>query len=87
MNSAGGQFSSLSDLTTVMQTFLDPRNNKKALLSPYAMREWTRPLHGWDDGLSEVGAPWEITKMPDSNRVPRRFFGKSTFDLVILTLT
>lgn len=59
-----------------MQTFLDPRNNKHALLSPYAMREWLRPLYGWDDGYSEVGSPWEIMKIPDTYGIPRRYYSK-----------
>ncbi|KAG9002541.1 hypothetical protein FRB90_011361 [Tulasnella sp. 427] len=74
-NPAGGQFSSLRDLTKVMQTFLDPARNE-SLLSPYAMREWLRPLHGFPDDLTEVGAPWEIVKIPDSNGNPRRWYSK-----------
>ncbi|KAG9021907.1 hypothetical protein FS837_006870 [Tulasnella sp. UAMH 9824] len=53
-NPAGGQFSSLKDLTKVMQTFLDP-SRKESLLSPYTMREWLRPIHGFPDDLTEVG--------------------------------
>ncbi|KAG8908654.1 hypothetical protein FRB99_004942 [Tulasnella sp. 403] len=74
-NPAGGQWSSLNDLVTVMQTFLDPQKNN-SLLSPYTMREWLRPLHVHPDGLTEVGAPWEIIKLPDSNGIQRRFFKK-----------
>ncbi|KAG8921540.1 hypothetical protein FRC01_000197 [Tulasnella sp. 417] len=75
-NPAGGQFSSLKDLTKVMQTFLNP-SRKESLLSPYTMREWLRPLHGFPDGLTEVGAPWEIVKVPDTNGNPRRWYSKS----------
>ncbi|KIO26859.1 hypothetical protein M407DRAFT_23917 [Tulasnella calospora MUT 4182] len=75
-NPAGGQFSSLKDLTKVMQTFLDP-SRKESLLSPYAMREWLRPLHGFPDDITEVGAPWEIVKVPDTNGNPRRWYSKS----------
>jgi len=58
---AGGQYSSLADLTTVMQSFLSPKAT--GLISPYVVREWLRPLHPWSDGFYEVGAPWEITKV------------------------
>ncbi|KAG8916832.1 hypothetical protein FRC00_014344, partial [Tulasnella sp. 408] len=75
-NPAGGQFSSLKDLTKVMQTFLDP-SRKESLLHPYTMREWLRPLHGFPDDLTEVGAPWEIVKVPDANGNPRRWYSKS----------
>ncbi|KAG8945132.1 hypothetical protein FRC04_001198 [Tulasnella sp. 424] len=75
-NPAGGQFSSLRDLTKVMQTFLNP-SRADSLLSPYAMREWLRPLHGFPDDLTEVGAPWEIIKVPDTNGNPRRWYSKT----------
>lgn len=74
-NSAGGQFSSLRDLATVMQTFLDPSRNNSLLL-PSVMREWLRPIHGFPDDLSEIGAPWEIKKLPNSFGSPRRLFAK-----------
>ncbi|KAF7303250.1 Beta-lactamase domain-containing protein [Mycena kentingensis (nom. inval.)] len=58
---AGGQYSSLADLTKVMQSFLSPKPH--GVVSPYVMREWLRPLHAWSDGFQEVGAPWEIAKV------------------------
>ncbi|KAJ6520024.1 beta-lactamase/transpeptidase-like protein [Mycena sanguinolenta] len=61
LDPSGGQYSSLADLTTVMQSFLSPKGT--GLLSPYVVREWLRSLHPWSDGFHEVGAPWEITKV------------------------
>ncbi|KAG8888142.1 hypothetical protein FRB98_008334 [Tulasnella sp. 332] len=75
MNSAGGQYSSLRDLETVMKTFLVP-SRSDSLLSPYSMREWLRPLHPFSDDLTEIGAPWEIRKIIDSYGRPRRWYGK-----------
>ncbi|KAJ6575319.1 beta-lactamase/transpeptidase-like protein [Mycena capillaripes] len=60
-DAAGGQYSSLADLTTVMQSFLSPKAT--GVISPYVVREWLRPLHAWSDGFQEVGAPWEIAKV------------------------
>ncbi|KAK7064062.1 beta-lactamase domain-containing protein [Favolaschia claudopus] len=64
---SGGQYSSLADLTKVMQSFLSPNNN--GVVSSYVMREWLRPLHPWSDGFYEVGAPWEITKVGGEGRI------------------
>ncbi|KIO26835.1 hypothetical protein M407DRAFT_7616 [Tulasnella calospora MUT 4182] len=75
-NPSAGQFSSLRDLITVMQTFLDPSRNN-SLLSPYSVREWLRPLHGFPDDFSEMGAPWEIVKLPDSNGNTKGLYSKS----------
>ncbi|KAJ7631169.1 beta-lactamase/transpeptidase-like protein [Roridomyces roridus] len=58
---SGGQYSSLSDLMTVMQSFLSP--NEASVISPYVLREWLRPMHAWSDGFYEVGAPWEMIKV------------------------
>ncbi|KAJ7751289.1 beta-lactamase/transpeptidase-like protein [Mycena maculata] len=66
-DASGGQYSSLADLTTVMQTFLSPKAT--GLISPYVVREWLRPLHAWSDGFQEVGAPWEIAKVGREARV------------------
>ncbi|KAF8523515.1 beta-lactamase/transpeptidase-like protein [Hysterangium stoloniferum] len=74
-NPAGGQYSSLVDLSAFMQTILDP-HRANAVLSPYTVREWLRPLHGWEDDLNEVGAPWEIVKYTDSTGRPVRFYEK-----------
>ncbi|KIY69156.1 beta-lactamase/transpeptidase-like protein [Cylindrobasidium torrendii FP15055 ss-10] len=59
---SGGQYSSLADLTKVMQSLLAP-TQKGSVISEYVVREWLRPLHGWSDGFLEVGAPWEILKI------------------------
>ncbi|KAF7347662.1 Beta-lactamase domain-containing protein [Mycena venus] len=67
VEAAGGQYSSLADLTTVMQSFLSPE--KIGVISPYVIREWLRPLHAWTDGFYEVGAPWEITKVGGEARL------------------
>ncbi|KAG8896802.1 hypothetical protein FRB99_008644 [Tulasnella sp. 403] len=74
-NTAGGQFSSLNDLKVVMRTFMNPES-EDSLLSPQTVREWLRPLYVEPDSLTEVGAPWEITKLPDSYGIQRRFFSK-----------
>ncbi|TRM59236.1 beta-lactamase/transpeptidase-like protein [Schizophyllum amplum] len=65
---AGGQFSSLRDLTTLMKTFLSP-TAAGGLISRYVVREWLRPLHPWRDGMNEVGAPWEIRKLSNEMRM------------------
>jgi len=77
MNSAGGQFSSARDLAKVMQMFLDP-SREDSLVSPLVMREWLRPLHAWSDEINEVGMPWEILKLPDSNGRPQRWYQKGS---------
>ncbi|KAJ7293134.1 beta-lactamase/transpeptidase-like protein [Mycena rebaudengoi] len=64
---AGGQYSSLADLTKLMQSFLSPKAT--GVISPYVVREWLRPLHGWSDGFQEVGAPWEISKIGRETRL------------------
>lgn len=76
-NAAGGQFSSLSDLATVMQTFLDP-SRSNSLLPQVVTREWLRPIHGFPDDLTEIGAPWEIKKLANSFGSSRRLFAKGT---------
>lgn len=65
---AGGQYSSLADLVAVMKTFLSPTADG-GVISDYTVREWLRPLHAWSDGLQEVGAPWEIVKLPNEVRL------------------
>ncbi|TFK40872.1 beta-lactamase/transpeptidase-like protein [Crucibulum laeve] len=67
---AGGQYSSLADLITVMKTFLSP-TAKSGVVSEHVMREWLRPIHEWTGSGSkeQVGAPWEITKLPDNTPV------------------
>lgn len=70
---AGGQFSSLSDLVTVMRTFLSPIA-EGGVIPHNVVREWLRPLHAWTDGFQEVGAPWEILKIGNEARL----YGKGT---------
>ncbi|KAJ7446452.1 beta-lactamase/transpeptidase-like protein [Mycena galericulata] len=60
-DASGAQYSSLADLTTMMQSLLSPKET--GLISPHVVREWLRPLHAWTDGFQEVGAPWEIAKV------------------------
>ncbi|KAL0958175.1 hypothetical protein HGRIS_000338 [Hohenbuehelia grisea] len=74
-NPAGGQMSSLSDLVKIVRTFVDP-TRKHALLRPYTIREWLRPLHVWWDDYSEVGAVWEILRFTDSHSRNLRLFIK-----------
>ncbi|KAH9947539.1 beta-lactamase/transpeptidase-like protein [Amylocystis lapponica] len=76
MNPAGGQMSSLSDLVKVMQTFLDPTRPEN-LISPYTLREWMRPLHKFWDGVTSVGALWEIYTLVDSYGRPQELYQKS----------
>ena len=77
MNPAGGQFSSTRDLAKVMQMFLDP-GRENSLVSPPVMREWLRSMHAWSDEINEVGMPWEIIKLPDSNGRPQRWYEKGS---------
>lgn len=57
---AGGQYSSLGDLETVLQSFLDPATNN-GVISEHVVREWLHPLFTWKSGFQETGGPWEIT--------------------------
>jgi len=62
-DSAGGQYSSLSDLATVMRTFLS-LNEKDGVLPTQVIREWLRPMHVWGgEGSHQVGAPWEVLSL------------------------
>lgn len=64
-DSAGGQYSSLADLVTIMKTLLSP-TARGGLIPAGVVREWLRPLHTWGSGGQEVGAPWEITTLADA---------------------
>lgn len=75
MNGVGGQYSSLNDLTKVLKIFLNPGKHG-SLLSPYAMRDWLRPLYPLADDVNEVGYPWEIRKVEDTFGRVRRWYGK-----------
>lgn len=54
-----------------MTHFLAPSD--KTILSPTTIDEWFRPIHVWNDGLTQGGAPWEILRLPSS--------GGGSFDL------
>jgi hypothetical protein len=54
MNPAGGQMSSLSDLSKLMQVLINPQR-PGSILSPFTLREWMRPIHTWFDDYSDVG--------------------------------
>lgn len=58
----GAQYSSLGDLSKLMQMILSPKD--ETLLSRDTVREWLHPIHSWGLGQS-VGAPWEITSFDD----------------------
>ncbi|KAF8895826.1 beta-lactamase/transpeptidase-like protein [Gymnopilus junonius] len=62
---AGGQYSSLRDLETLMKTFLSP-TGKGGLLPAHVIREWLHPLHVWGSTSQQVGAPWEIFSIAGS---------------------
>ncbi|KZT52571.1 beta-lactamase/transpeptidase-like protein [Calocera cornea HHB12733] len=76
-NPSGGQFSSLSDLTTLMQSLLDPlAPGPGAILTPATVREWLRPAHAYGDDVTEQGVLWEIEKAADSDGVRQRWYQK-----------
>ncbi|KAJ6590024.1 beta-lactamase/transpeptidase-like protein [Mycena vulgaris] len=76
MNPAGGQFSSLRDCVTVVQTLLNPEL-PKALITKATMDKWLRPVHSFEeDDWTEAGFIWEIIKAPDSNKRLRRVYWK-----------
>ncbi|TFK36950.1 beta-lactamase/transpeptidase-like protein [Crucibulum laeve] len=64
---AGGQYSSLSDLSIVMRTILSP-TAEGGVVSEHVIREWLHPLYDWSGGIEQVGAPWEIKKL--NNQIP-----------------
>ncbi|OCH88784.1 beta-lactamase/transpeptidase-like protein [Obba rivulosa] len=76
MNSAGGQFLSLSDAITVLQTLLNP-DNAKSILTRYSMNRWMQPVHDFEeDNWTQVGHIWEIVKARDSNGRLRKVYWK-----------
>ncbi|KAI0738330.1 beta-lactamase/transpeptidase-like protein [Daedaleopsis nitida] len=76
MNPAGGQFSSLSDMVTVTQTFLNPKHPKSQITS-YSMRNWLQSVHTFDeDDWTEMGFMWEIIKARDSYGRLRKIYWK-----------
>lgn len=79
MNPAAGQFSSLSDLITVVQTILNPRH-PKSQLSTYSRDKWLLPVHSFEeDDWTELGLMWEIIKAEDSNGRLRKIYWKRKF--------
>ncbi|KAG8221411.1 beta-lactamase/transpeptidase-like protein [Butyriboletus roseoflavus] len=74
-NPAGGQMSSLSDLTKVMQVLINPQR-PESILSPFTIREWMRPMHSWFDDYSDVGALWEIYTSTDSYGRKQKLYQK-----------
>ncbi|EJU00504.1 beta-lactamase/transpeptidase-like protein [Dacryopinax primogenitus] len=74
-NPAGGQFSSLHDLAKLLTSILDP-STPGAVLTPYTLREWVRPMHAFGDDNNEVGLVWEIMKFQDSYGTRQRIYQK-----------
>ncbi|KAJ7220213.1 beta-lactamase/transpeptidase-like protein [Mycena pura] len=76
MNPAGGQFSSLRDLITVLQTLLNP-SGERSLISKQTMDSWMHTFHAFEeDDWTEVGFLWEIIKARDSNNRLRKIYWK-----------
>jgi hypothetical protein len=76
MNPAGGQFSSLRDCVTVVQTLLNPAQ-PKSLITKATMDKGLRPVHSFEeDDWTEAGFMWEIIKASDSNNRLRRIYWK-----------
>ncbi|KAH9850838.1 beta-lactamase/transpeptidase-like protein, partial [Lenzites betulinus] len=76
MNSAGGQFSSLSDMITLTQTILNP-SHPKSQISSRTRDKWLRPVHVFEeDDWTEIGLVWEIIKASDSNGRLRKIYWK-----------
>ncbi|GBE82562.1 hypothetical protein SCP_0409460 [Sparassis crispa] len=74
MNPAGGQFASLTDLITVIQTLLNPLHSK-SLLTRYSVDKWMQPVHVFEeDDWTQIGVMWEILKAQDSNSRLRRIY-------------
>lgn len=66
MNPAGGQFSSLADIVTVVETLLNPAH-AKSLISRFSMDKWLQTVHDFDeDQWTAMGIIWEIIKHEDS---------------------
>ncbi|KAJ7039367.1 beta-lactamase/transpeptidase-like protein [Mycena alexandri] len=76
MNPAGGQFSSLRDSITVLQTLLNP-TDKRSLISKQTMDSWMHTFHAFEeDDWTEIGFLWEIIKARDSNGRLRKIYWK-----------
>ncbi|KAJ7506556.1 beta-lactamase/transpeptidase-like protein [Mycena galericulata] len=76
MNSAGGQFLSLRDSIIVLQTLLNP-NDQRSLVTKQTMDSWMHTFHAFEeDDWTEVGFLWEIIKARDSNNRLRKIYWK-----------
>ncbi|KAJ7840762.1 beta-lactamase/transpeptidase-like protein [Mycena leptocephala] len=76
MNPAGGQFSSLRDSITVLQTLLNP-DDPRSLIRKQTMHSWMHTFHAFEeDDWTEVGFLWEIIKARDSNNRLRKIYWK-----------
>ncbi|KAJ7938159.1 beta-lactamase/transpeptidase-like protein [Mycena leptocephala] len=76
MNPAGGQFSSLRDSITVLQTLLNP-DDRRSLIRKQTMDSWMHTFHAFEeDDWTEVGFLWEIIKARDSNNRLRKIYWK-----------
>lgn len=76
MNSAGGQFSSLEDMTKFAQFLLNP-SSIDGLLKRKTVDRWLKPIVSFEeDDLTELGMMWEILKHPDANHRLRHVYQK-----------
>lgn len=83
MNAAGGQFTSLADAVTLVETLLNPIH-PKSMLTPATLNKWLQPAHSFDeDNLTEMGLMWEIIKAYDSNNRLRKIYWKCKPRLIL----
>ncbi|KAI0324258.1 beta-lactamase/transpeptidase-like protein [Cubamyces sp. BRFM 1775] len=77
MNPAGGQFSSLADAITVVQTLLNP-SHPKSQISSFLRDKWLQTtVHAFEeDDWTEIGLIWEIIKARDSYGRLRKIYWK-----------
>ena len=59
----GGFYSSLDDLSAIGRSILS-----NTLLTPQLRRQWMKPAQSLADGISAVGAPWEIYQALGTNK-------------------
>ncbi len=77
MNPSGGQFSSLSDFITLIETLLNPQH-PKSQITQHSLNRWLQQVHTFEeDDWTEMGFLWEIIKARDSNGRLRRIYWKS----------
>ncbi|KAJ7840750.1 beta-lactamase/transpeptidase-like protein [Mycena leptocephala] len=71
-----GQFSSLRDSITVLQTLLNP-DDPRSLIRKQTIDSWMHTFHAFEeDDWTEVGFLWEIIKARDSNNRLRKIYWK-----------